>query len=590
MSGGTTRHARRELTLWLLRVARPLLPPLGWAVLMRVAGLVAGAALLGIAIDGVLNIGAGGARLAPLLGSLVAVALAKALARYLEQYAGHYVAFRALALLRVRLFESLEPQAPAAVEGRRTGDLLSRATRDVDRVEVFFAHTVGPALTAVVVPLGVAGWLAWFAGPAAAGAALVGWSAMVAVSGLGARASVAASIRLRTLRGDLAQHLTDSIQGMAEVVGFGAQPRRVAELDAMGVSVSAAQRVRGRWAAARRGLVQALVIATPLAVMVSATPGAGWQSALVAAGVVLGTSPAVIAVEEFAAELDQAYAAAARLREVIEARPATPEPTVPASAPRASSLDVELDAVTFSYPSAGAASRPVLRDVSLTLPAGTVTGLVGVSGAGKSTVGALIARFHDPDSGTVSVGGVDLRALADSDLRSLVTVIPQRPYLFRGTIRDNLRIAAPEADDGALLAACQSAALGDTLARMPDGLDTIVGEHGTSVSGGERQRIAIARALLRDTPVLVFDEVTSDLDAATEARLMSALRAASAGRTVVLIAHRLATVRDADQIVVMDGGAVLERGTHASLLARDGGAYARLWARQDAAVARIAAG
>ncbi|MFV0632812.1 thiol reductant ABC exporter subunit CydC [Demequina sp.] len=581
----------RDLTRWMIGQARPVIAPLALSIAMRMVALVGGVALLVTAASG-LSRAMGDEPVAPVIWALVAIALVKALARYLEQYCGHYVAFRALALLRVRVFDLLEPQAPAAVEGRETGDLLSRATRDVDRVEVFYAHTIGPALTAVVVPAGVAVWLAITVAPAAAAAAVAGWAAMLGIAALGARSSMAASAELRRARGVIAQHLTDTVQGVAEVVAYRAEHRRTGELATLEDAADAAQLRRARWFALRRGLTRALVAAVPLLVLAATLP-AGLEAAAVAALAVLGTMPAVVAVEEFAADLDLAYAAAGRLRKVMDAAPATPEPAAPATPP-SGPVGVRLEGVSFAYPARASAVREtgsgtgprVLEGIDLEIPAGTTTALVGVSGAGKSTVGALIARFHDPQEGRVTLGGVDVRDLADADLRSLVSVVQQRPYLFAGTIRDNLLIARPAATEAELLEACHTAALDATLARMPQGLDTPVGEHGTQLSGGERQRVAIARALLRDAPVLVLDEITSQLDAGTQEGLGEAMRAVRHGRAVAVIAHRLITVMDADQIVVMDAGRVVERGTHASLV-NAGGAYARLWSHQEAAEARL---
>lgn len=570
----------KDLSRWLLQLTRPVLGALGWSLLMRIVALIAGALLLGVAVHGLLQVGQGDASLGALLWSLIAIALVKATARYLEQYAGHYVAFRSLALIRVRLFDRLEPQAPAAVEGRRTGDLLSRATRDVDRVEVFFAHTLAPAITAVIVPLAATIWLSIAIDPRAGAIAAIAWVAMVAVSFVGARASTHAAATLRHERGLLAQQVTDSIQGVREVVTFGAQHRRLDELDEAGRRIGAAQAVRGRWAGLRRAVVATLTLSTPLLVLAVVGNATGdWSLGAVAAAVVIGVSPAAIAVEEFSADLDQAFAAAVRLREIIDAPPVTAQTRQPVEPPRGR-LEVRLEQVSFTYPSVdGSAPRQALDTTSVTMPADATTALVGVSGAGKSTIGAMIARFYDPDQGHVLIGGVDVRDLADDDLRGLVSYVHQRPYIFHGTVRDNLLLAQPDATEEDLLEACRAAAFDSALAQLPDGLDTIVGEHGERLSGGQRQRLAIARALLRDTPVLVLDEVTSELDTQTQGELAEAIRTASASRTTVVIAHRLETVRDADLIVVVDAGTVVEQGTHQQLLAA-GGAYARLWERQ----------
>ena len=565
-----------DLTRWLLRLTRPILAPLALSITMRIAGLLSGAALLGVAASAVTSAADGDVAVRSTVTALVVIALVKALTRYLEQYAGHYVAFKALAMIRVHLFARLEPQAPAAIEGRRTGDLLSRATRDVDRIEVFFAHTLGPAVTAVLVPAAVVVWLAAHTGAAAALTAAGGWLIMASVAALGAKGSVSAAAAIRQSRGEIAQHVTDSVQGNREVLAFGAQDARLARLDELGAETGRYQATRARWSAVRRGAVTGITAALPIAVLALASAGAGWQSAVVAAAVVLGTTPAVAAIEEFAAELDQAYASAARVREIADAPPATPEPVHPAAAPQGGALGVLLDGVTFAYPSlSGSPSRPALTDVTVAVEAGTTVALVGASGAGKSTVGALIARFHDPDQGAVHVGGIDVRTLADADLRALVSVVSQRPHLFAGTIRDNLLLAKPEASAADVAKACDDAALTRSLALLPDGLDTVVGDRGTRLSGGEQQRVAIAQALLRDAPVLVLDEITSQLDAQTEREVADALRAVRRGRTVVLIAHRLSTIMDADEIVVLDNGTVVERGFHAQLVAGDG-AYARL--------------
>jgi ATP-binding cassette subfamily B protein len=245
--------------------------------------------------------------------------------------------------------------------------------------------------------------------------------------------------------------------------------------------------------------------------------------------------------------------------------------------------DVRIEHVWFRY---GDTDTWALQDVDLDIPAGTTTAIVGETGAGKTSLGYLVSRLYDVTEGRVTIDGVDIRELTFPALAAAVGVVSQETYLFNATIRENLRFAKPDATDEEVEAAARAAQIHGLISMLPDGYETMVGERGYRFSGGEKQRIAIARAVLRNPPILVLDEATSALDTQTERAVQEALARLVEGRTTIAIAHRLSTIRDADQIVVLDGGRVVETGTHDELLAR-GGRYAALAAR-DADTARFA--
>lgn len=262
-----------------------------------------------------------------------------------------------------------------------------------------------------------------------------------------------------------------------------------------------------------------------------------------------------------------------------------PEHPVPLPAVRVA-RGITFDHVSFRYQGSPDASPAVptpevLHDVSFTAPIGQLTALVGPSGAGKSTILSLAARFYDPSVGTVSLDGVSLADLSREELRHEIAVVTQDVFLFHATLRDNIAFGAPAATPDELGAAVDAAQLHDLIQRLPEGLDTVVGERGFRLSGGEKQRVSIARALLRQAPYLLLDEATSSLDSQAERRLQAALAELIEGRTVIAIAHRLSTIQRADQILVVDAGRIVERGTHAQLL-RQSGLYQRLHAAQFA--------
>jgi ATP-binding cassette subfamily B protein len=328
-------------------------------------------------------------------------------------------------------------------------------------------------------------------------------------------------------------------------------------------------------------VVQVAVIAA-IAVGAALALGGSVDVALVVALLVLAVRfvEPLIAVADVGSGLRISRNALERIDDLLRT-PVLPEPATSAPTGAAS---VEFDHVAFSY----TPGTPVLHDVSFTLQPATMTAVVGPSGSGKTTLTRLAARFYDVDSGAVRVAGADVRDLRTEDLMAQVSLVFQDVYLFAGSVLDTIRLGRPGATDEEVLAAARTARVDDVVATLPDGWHTDVGEGGARLSGGERQRLSIARALLKDAPIVLLDEATSALDPINEAAVLDGLRALTAERTVLVIAHRLQTVMSADEILVLDDGRIVERGIHDDLLRRDG-RYAAFWrSRSRAAGWRLA--
>ena len=272
-------------------------------------------------------------------------------------------------------------------------------------------------------------------------------------------------------------------------------------------------------------------------------------------------------------ELQQAAGAAERISELLDEKPRISSPANPQNLPQPLKGEVAFGHVDFTY--AGNPKAPVLRDISFTAKPGEVIAIVGPSGAGKTTLYALLQRFQVPDSGTVTLDGVDIAKFSLQDLRGTIATVPQDPVIFSGTIADNIRLGRPEASDGEVKAAAKAARVSEFVEKLPDKYAAMLGERGITLSGGQRQRLAIARAILRNAPVLLLDEATSALDAESEALIQEALETIAKGRTTLVIAHRLATVRNADRILVLDQGRIVAQGTHGQLIKKNA-LYAKL--------------
>ena len=550
-------------------------------------GVVRVFALIGVGVLSALIVAAvkTGAPFGGLLIALGVVAPLAGVLHWLESWIAHDMAFRLLAEMRIALFNKLERLAPAYLLRRRTGDLVAMATQDVEKVEFFFAHTIAPAFVAVLVPTVVIVSLAVFGWPMAA--ALAPFLALIALSPFVMRKRIdTLGGRAREALGELNAHAVDTIQGLGEIVAF---QQAAARGDAFIERIRRYHDIRLPFFSDLTLQTALLEVATGLGGLAVIVAGAR----LVVAGELDGgmlplltllAMSAFLPLSEIAnvgRQLADTLGSTRRLYAVhAEAVPVTDGPGVADDEPtEQAGVAIELTDVDFVY---HGANRQALSGVGIVVPAGQTVALVGPSGAGKTTIAHLLMRFWDPEGGVLRLDGHDMRDFRLDALRRHIALVAQDTFLFNDTLKANILIARPAASDAALDAAVTQAALDDFVAALPDGLATPVGERGMQLSGGQRQRVAIARAFLKDAPVLILDEATSHLDAINEAAVRHALEALMSVRTTLVIAHRLSTVRNADVIVVLDAGRVVETGTHDTLLAKRG-LYAQLVAHQLAA-------
>jgi|HubBroStandDraft_4_1064222.scaffolds.fasta_scaffold01120_5 ATP-binding cassette subfamily C protein CydCD len=545
------------------------------------AGISRVAAFIGVGIVGALAVAAvkTGAPYGYLLIFLGLLAPLAGVLHWIESWLAHDIAYRLLAEMRIDLFRKLDKLAPAYLVRRRSGDLIALAAQDIETIEYFFAHTVAPALVAILVPSTVLLTLAFVAWPIALVilpfilyAALAPWVLRTKIDRLGALA--------RDRLGLLAGYVTETIQGLSDLVAFQAVGRRRAGFMA---AVADYQEVRLRLLGDLTAQTAQLEICTGLGGLAVAVVGAmlvsqGQLAATTLPLLILLAVASFLPISEIAQvsrQLADTIASTRRLHAVHDEKPPVVDGPLRPPAPVGGSA-IRFEGVGFAYPGA---RRPALEGIGLDIPAGATVAIVGPSGAGKTTLANLLLRFWDPAAGHVLIDGVDLRDFELDHLRARISLVSQDTYLFNDTLRANVLLARPDADEAAIRRALDQAALAEFVGSLPDGLDTRVGERGVQLSGGQRQRVAIARAFLKNAPTLILDEATSHLDAVSEAQVRGALDSLMRDRTTIVIAHRLSTVRNADLLVVLDRGRLAELGSHAELLVRNG-LYARLIRRQ----------
>lgn len=484
---------------------------------------------------------------------------------------------RVVADVRLAVQRNLLRLAPAFYEENSPKEIASRMTSDTALIEQVVGTTVSVALRNLLMGIGGIAYLFVLAPQLTIGLVLVIPLVVIPLVVFGRKVrTISRDSQDRVA--DIGAMVTEVLSAMKIVQGFNQEPR---EAERFGAAVE-----RSFQTARRRIMIRSVMTAAVIFLVFGAITLLMWRGAVgvstgsisggtIAAFVITGglVAGAFGALAEVYGDLLRGAGAASRLSELLEEAPAIAPPARPQPLPSPPRGSLSFRNVSFRYP-----TRPevaALRDFTLEVEPGETVAIVGPSGAGKSTIFQLAERFYDPQAGTIRLDGIPLTSADPADIRARIALVPQDGVLFSANARDNLRYGNWDATDDAIWDAARIANAADFLAALPQGLDTFLGENGARLSGGQQQRLAIARALLRDTPILLLDEATSALDAESERLVQDALERLMADRTTLVIAHRLATVRAADRIVVMDGGRIVEQGTH-STLTRAGGLYARL--------------
>ena len=498
---------------------------------------------------------------------MIVIAVLRGILHYVEQYCNHFIAFKLLAIIRHKVFASLRKLCPAKLEGRDKGNLISIITTDIELLEVFYAHTISPiaiaTLTSVIMVIFI-GRYHWLAGLLALAAYLI---VGVAIPMWNGKRGSQKGMEFRTSFGELNSFVLDSLRGLDETIQYGQGEKRKEQMTGQSKNLAGMQESLSKMEGSQRSFTNMVILLASfgmlaLTIWLYDKGAMGFEGILTCTIAMMGSFGPVVALSSLSNNLNQTLASGERVLSLLEETPLVEEipGDVETSADQSENSEesadhafagAEAENVTFAY-----GAETILDNYSLKLQPGKITGIHGASGSGKSTLLKLLMRFWDVQDGSVSVDGTDVRKIPTRHLRDMESYVTQETHLFHDSIANNIEVAKPGASREEIMEAAKKASIHDFIMTLPKGYDTEVRELGDTLSGGEKQRIGIARAFLHDCPLILLDEPTSNLDSLNEGIILRSLKESARKKTVVLVSHRVSTMNVANVVYEMENGRI----------------------------------
>ena len=492
---------------------------------------------------------------------MIVIAVLRGILHYVEQYGNHFIAFKLLAIIRHKVFAALRKLCPAKLEGRDKGNLISIITTDIELLEVFYAHTISPiaiaTLTSIIMVIFI-GRYHWLAGVLALAAYLI---VGVAIPMWNGKRGSQKGMEFRTNFGELNSFVLDSLRGLDETIQYGQGEKRKEQMSERSKNLAGMQESLSKMEGSQRSFTNMVILLASfgmlaLTIWLYAKGEMGFEGILTCTIAMMGSFGPVVALSSLSNNLNQTLASGERVLSLLEETPLVEEIPGDVETSGAESMEhgftgAEAENVTFAY-----GEEVILDNYSLKLQPGKITGIHGASGSGKSTLLKLLMRFWDVQDGSVSVDGTDVRKIPTKHLRDMESYVTQETHLFHDSIANNIAIAKPGASREEIMEAAKKASIHDFIMTLPKGYDTEVGELGDTLSGGEKQRIGIARAFLHECPLILLDEPTSNLDSLNEGIILKSLKESAEKKTVVLVSHRVSTMNVADVVYEMENGRI----------------------------------